>query len=147
METRLPVERSLSVIPDHDILILGVRELVLSLLVGGVLFSISARWSLVLWLVAGLLVLVVPLTLGGLAWPVALVGLNVYLTQVKRASVKKDKPVPAVSIAFAVTAAVTAVSLARFTDPPLNFAVGKVVEKAADPSPTWRDPVGSVRCL
>ena len=122
------VQDSMQVIPPQRLLFTGVRELVLSALIGailvGAMVAIGAARAPTLVTVLALplvLALFVPLNAGGLSWPIALAAVGVLLVAVHRRYAGGDR-VPLLPVLLAVLIAVTTVTLTRYMVPPQRFA-------------------------
>jgi hypothetical protein len=117
--SRFPIEEGLKVVPRETLLLLGFRELLL-VLVG--IFVILRLRSYLHW-IAGVLVLLVPLTVEGLVWPLGL--LVVY-------AIWRYSRENAFERAAVATALFTVVAVPlRFSDPPYRFPAAVVVTPTA----------------
>ena len=142
------VQDGMQVIPPQRLLFTGVRELVLSALVGailvGVMVAIGAARAPTLVTVLALplvLALFVPLNAGGLSWPIALAAVGVLLVAVHR-RYESGGRVPLLPVLLGVLVAVTAVTLTRYMVPPQRFARATVEFKPAESQPAERAPEG-----
>jgi hypothetical protein len=140
----LPVEDSLNVIPTQTLLVTGVRELIISTVVGLLLILIMLACAAVSWipdLLAMLLVpisltLIVPLNAGGLAWPLGTLAFGLMISRLKKryaanaAAIASGSPtrsgLPVQLLALAAVVAVVLVTLARYTVPPFHFPVALI---------------------
>jgi hypothetical protein len=107
--SRFPIEEGLKVVPREVLLLLGVRELLLVLLAVAAILWLR---SYLVWIASALL-LIAPLTLEGLFWPLGL--LIVYALW----RYSPFRPFERAAVACSVFA-IIAVPL-RFTDPPFRF--------------------------
>jgi hypothetical protein len=142
------VQDSMQVIPPQRLLFTGIRELVLSALVGailvGLMVAIGAARAPTLVTVLALplvLALFVPLNAGGLSWPISLAAVGMLLIAVHR-RYKYGGPVPLLPVLLGVLVAVTAVTLTRYMVPPQRFARATVEFKPAAGQTAHRAPEG-----
>ncbi len=142
------VQDGMQVIPPQRLLFTGIRELVLSALVGailvGLMVTIGAARAPTLVTVLALplvLALFVPLNAGGLSWPIALAAVGVLLVAVHR-RYENGGRVPLLPVLLGVLVAVTAVTLTRYMVPPQRFARATVEFKPAEGQPGQRAPEG-----
>jgi len=142
------VQDGMQVIPPQRLLFIGIRELVLSALVGailvGLMVAIGAARAPTLVTVLALplvLTLFVPLNAGGLSWPIALAAVGVLLVAVHRRYENGDR-IPLLPVLLGVLVAVTAVTLTRYMVPPQRFARATVEFKLAADQPAQRAPEG-----
>jgi hypothetical protein len=142
------VQDGMQVIPPQRLLFTGVRELVLSALVGAILVGLmvaigAARRPTYITMLALPLVLAlfVPLNAGGLSWPIALAGVGLLLVAVHR-RYEQNGRVPLLPVLLGVLVAVTAVTLTRYMVPPQRFARATVEFKPAAGQPAQRAPEG-----
>lgn len=137
-QARFPVQASLDVIPPSVLLVAGVRDLLLSAIIALLLCGLMLAATVWLpdwcaFLVPGLLLLIVPLNLGGLAWPVGLCVLGVLFWRSK-ARMERDRTwVPPVGLIASVCAVVVlGLTLARYTVPPYKYPVGELQVRNPD---------------
>ena len=142
------VQDGMQVIPPQRLLFTGIRELVLSGLVGailvGLMVAIGAARAPTLVTVLALpfvIALFVPLNAGGLSWPLALAVVGVLLVAVHRRYESGDH-VPLVPVLLGVLVAVTAITLTRYMVPPQRFARATVEFKPAAGQPAEPAPEG-----
>ncbi len=142
------VQDGMQLIPPQRLLFTGVRELVLSGLVGailvGVMVGIGAARAPTFATVLAFplaLALFVPLNAGGLSWPIALAAVGVLLVIVYR-RYENERPVPLLPVLLGVLVAVTAVTLTRYMVPPQRFARATVVFKPVADQPAQQAPEG-----
>ena len=142
------VQDGMQVIPPQRLLFTGVRELVLSALVGailvGLMVAIGAARAPTLVTVLALpliLALFVPLNAGGLSWPIALAAVGTLLVAVHRRYANEQR-VTLLPVLLGVLVAVTAVTLTRYMVPPQRFARATVEIKPVAGSPVERAPQG-----
>ena len=144
------VQDGMQVIPPQRLLFTGIRELVLSALVGailvGVMVAIGAARAPTLVTVLALpfvLALFVPLNAGGLSWPVALAAVGVLLVAVhRRYQNQTGDRILLLPALVGVIVAVTAVTLTRYMVPPQRFARATVELKPVAGQPAQRAPEG-----
>jgi len=142
-QANFPIQDGLNAIPRSTMLVTGVRELVITAFVGLVLLFVVlgwgafARWAFSLkeeigiGIVIGLLLLVGPLNAAGLAWPVAMSVLACGAYLAKRRAAKEPNWAPSLMVtAILVLGAVAAITLARYTSPPYQFALAEVQMQA-----------------
>lgn len=141
-QARFPVEPSLQVIPLQVLLVTGIRELLLSSVVAlvlvavmlaiGMLPNVSSRAGLVA--VPVLLLAVVPLNAGGLAWPagLSLIGATLWWAQGKRENQDSTWRLPGTRLVIGFLGVVFAITLLRYTVPPYKYPVAELVVKRAD---------------
>jgi hypothetical protein len=114
----LPVEASLSVVPRQDLLLLGVRELLLGTLVGAAVVAVVARLSArKVAVLAIVMALIVPGTTAGYLWPVALLAVGLLVQKVGW-----NEWIIAAALGLGVVATV-----GRYSNPPYHLAIGEVV--------------------
>jgi hypothetical protein len=142
------VQDGMQVIPPQRLLFTGIRELVLSTLVGailvGLMVAIGAARAPTLVTVLTLpivLALFVPLNAGGLSWPIALAAVGVLLVAVHR-RYENGGRVPLLAVLLGVLVAVTAVTLTRYMVPPQRFARAAVEFKPTAGQPAQHAPEG-----
>ena len=138
------VQDGMQVIPPQRLLFTGIRELVLSALVGAILVGLmvaigAARAPTLVTVLALplLLALFVPLNAGGLSWPIALAAVGVLLVAVHGRYANGGR-VPLLAVLLGVLVAVTAVTLTRYMVPPQRFARATVAFKPAAGQPAQR---------
>ena len=131
------VHDGMQVIPAQRLLFTGVRELVLSALVGsilvGVMVAIGAARAPTLVTVLALPLLIalfVPLNAGGLAWPIALAAVGGVLAAV-HSRYQRGARVPALAVLAALLIAITTVTLTRYMVPPQRFGRATVEFKTS----------------
>jgi hypothetical protein len=115
-KVNLPVEEGLRAIPRETLLLIGARELLLSTLVAIVLLLL-ARHTMSAVVVAVVMFVVVPFTVAGYAWPLAVLVAAFVIPRLPNAIV--------VAITTFVLACV--ITTVRFTDPPFAFSSGELV--------------------
>jgi hypothetical protein len=142
------VQDGMQVIPPQRLLFTGVRELVLSTLVGailvGVMVAIGAARAPTLVTVLALpavLMLFVPLNAGGLSWPIALAAVGVGLVVIHRRYARGQR-VPPLPVLAGLLIAVTAVTLTRYMVPPQRFVRATVEFKPAEGRAAEHAPEG-----
>jgi hypothetical protein len=126
----VPADQALALVPRTDLLVVGMRVLILPALAAGGLFLLLAkklndkpkrRASAVLALSAVVLVFVVPLSFGSYAWPLAAVGLAcVWIFVLPR--YRDDRSALVWRAAVAAMLAAALVSIARQLDHPVRLA-------------------------
>jgi hypothetical protein len=120
----IPVEAGLSVIPHSQFLLVGVRDMVNALLAGTVLVLLAMR-PIRFWIGLTILLLVVPLSAGGFAWPAGLVALRAAFYWASHTSATAGRRRMA-RMPLVLAGVALLVVLARYTDPPDRFARGQV---------------------
>jgi hypothetical protein len=126
----VPADQALALVPRTDLLVVGMRVLILPALAAGGLFLLLAKRAngrpsratvAVLGLAAVVLVFVVPFSFGSYAWPLAAVGLAL-VWALMQSRYRDDVRAQVWRAAVAAMVAAALVSIARQLDHPVRLA-------------------------